>query len=103
MNTSPPKRPPTPPRIGASHGVVRTMPAWNTPTAYPVIANDSAESPSGVVRKQVDREAHQEAEPRAGVGAVLVRDREHRDQPDVGRDAVDAQMREQRGLQHDAR
>ena len=33
MNTRPPKRPPMPPRIGASHGVVRTTPVWNTPTA----------------------------------------------------------------------
>ena len=39
---------------------------------------------------------------RTGVGAVLARDRQHRDQTDVGRDAVDLQMREECRLQHDA-
>ena len=35
-------------------------------------------------------------------GAVLPRHREHGDQTDVGRDAVDLEVREQRRLQHDA-
>ena len=87
---------------GAIAGGLRTMPAWNTPTAYAVIAYDSAESPSGVVRNRSIASPITKPNQRARLRAVVVRDREHRDQPDVGRDAVDTEVREQRGLQHDA-
>ena len=78
------------------------MPAWNTPTAYAVIAYDSAESPSGVVRNRSIASPITKPNHAPGLGTVVVGDREHGDQPDIGRDAVDAEVREQRGLQHDA-
>ena len=102
MNTRPPKRPPTPPRIGAIHGVVRTMPGLEHADRVAGDRERQRREPERGGEEQVDREPHHEPERRAGVGAVLVGDREHRDQTDVGRDAVDAEVREQRGLQHDA-